>query len=134
MPLVTILYMEIWPFYSPGPQGGYLGGSRSMLPCVTLCSLITSKVQKQHLKGQYLEGNYFFQLHTAIFKISIKIRRKIDWWKEVLLVRKWRFKFGTCRKSPESFHQPDQLLLSTHQQAFPNSNMTELAELVDGRF
>ena len=29
------------PFYSPGPQGGYLGGSRPMLPCVTLCPLIT---------------------------------------------------------------------------------------------
>ena len=28
-------------FYSPGPQGGYLGGSRPMLPCVTFCPLIT---------------------------------------------------------------------------------------------
>ena len=28
-------------FLSPGPQGGYLGGSRPMLPCVTLCPLIT---------------------------------------------------------------------------------------------
>ena len=41
MPLSTILYMEIWPFYSPGPQGGYLGESQPMLPCVKLCTLVT---------------------------------------------------------------------------------------------
>ena len=55
MPLITILYMEIWPFYSPGPQGGYIGGSRPMFPCVTLWPLITKKSKKQwkpwHLKG-----------------------------------------------------------------------------------
>ena len=29
------------PFYSPGPQGWYLGGLRPMLPCVKHCPLIT---------------------------------------------------------------------------------------------
>ena len=53
VPLVTKLYMEIWPFLNTWvprvPRG-----SRPMLPCVTLCPLIT-EVQKQwkfrHLKG-----------------------------------------------------------------------------------
>ena len=41
--------MEI---FSPGPQGGYLGGSQPMLPCVTLCPLISPKTVKiPALKG-----------------------------------------------------------------------------------
>ena len=52
MPLVTILHMEIWPFYSPGPQGGDQGGSQPMLPCVTFCPLISPKTIKiPELKG-----------------------------------------------------------------------------------
>ena len=36
--LVYLGNMGIWPFYSSGPKGGYLGVSlRPMLPCVTLC-------------------------------------------------------------------------------------------------
>ena len=52
MPFVTKLYMEIWPFYSLGPQGGYLEVSWSILPCITLCPLICPKTVKiPALKG-----------------------------------------------------------------------------------
>ena len=37
------------PFYSPGPQGGYLGGSQPMLTCVILC--FKSKTVKIPHKG-----------------------------------------------------------------------------------
>ena len=37
--------MEILPFYSPGPQGEYIVGSQSMLPCVTPCPLITQSLK-----------------------------------------------------------------------------------------
>ena len=41
---LTPFVLKIWNFYSPVPQGGYLGGSRPMLPCVTLCPLISVKI------------------------------------------------------------------------------------------
>ena len=48
------LVLKIWPSYGPGSWDEYLGVSRPMLLCVTLCSL-TNYVQKQwkswHLKG-----------------------------------------------------------------------------------
>ena len=37
--LQYILYMEIQPFNSLGPQREYLGEPRPMLLCVTLCSI-----------------------------------------------------------------------------------------------
>ena len=44
LPKTSYLVIEIWPIYSPGPQGRYLEAPRPMLPCVTLCPLITVKI------------------------------------------------------------------------------------------
>ena len=42
--------MEVRPFYSPGPQGGYLGGSRP------LCSLILTSKSPKEVKIPPLKG------------------------------------------------------------------------------
>ena len=49
-----------WKFYrfiSLGPHRGYLGGSRSMLSCVTLCPLSPKPVKIPVLKGLNSQKN-----------------------------------------------------------------------------
>ena len=58
VPFVTILYMELWPLYSPGPRRG----SQPMLPCVTLCPLITKTVKIPGLNGLSIILYNFFRI------------------------------------------------------------------------
>ena len=50
--MLSILNMEIWPFYSPGLWEGYLGAPRPMLLCVSLCLSITYRSKTSHFPGK----------------------------------------------------------------------------------
>ena len=73
--MATIMVIKICPFYSPGPQRGYIGGSRPMLPCVTLCPLITVKIPA--LKGlKTWLVNLIFRNDFSPFNLSLFLSKK----------------------------------------------------------
>ena len=66
LPMTSYLVLKIWPFCGPGYWGGFLGASRPMLFCVTLCPKIVKilavkglnyqKVWKLWKKSQFKES------------------------------------------------------------------------------
>ena len=61
--------MKIWPFYEPKYWGGYLGASRPMLLCVTLCPLINcpKTVKILAVKGLKIDLKYSFKNEKSFY-------------------------------------------------------------------
>ena len=72
--MVSYLTMKIRPFYGPRYWGGYLGASRLMLLCVTLCPLINypKTVKILALKGlnSRLTSHFSLRFHLAHYVCS----------------------------------------------------------------